>query len=104
MPARRWYRDPVTLAVDTLAAARVTRLVTHDTWPPAVASRAHVTHWLDRHAPGWTHGVTCPWCVAPWAAALIVTVRAVSRRDVTPLLLPLAVGQLVGELADRQVG
>jgi hypothetical protein len=64
--------DPWVLAaaavIGTLAVARATRLVTHDTWPPMLRVRAW---WgsLVHHGP-WVDLVECPFCFAPYAAAV----------------------------------
>lgn len=55
----------VAFALGVLAAARFTRLATHDTWPPV--------RWLReayeaRTTPGqWQELATCPFCFAPYA-------------------------------------
>lgn len=88
--------DPLTLAVavavGTLAVARATRLVVHDSWPPmawvreswewwqaqrdiaavtraqATGRRPHPTH-VRSVLTGWGSLLTCPFCFAPYAAA-----------------------------------
>lgn len=50
--------------VGTLASARLTRLLTQDTWPPSVWVR---TKWAEITDDGpWYDLVDCPWCAAPW--------------------------------------
>lgn len=107
MRRRPWYRDPAALTVDTLAAARLTRLVTEDTWPPAVAARRAAIDWLDRNAPDYAHGLTCPWCASPWIAALLVAAHQAAdrhgRNRVWVLaLLPLAISHAAGLLAELE--
>ena len=69
--------DPWTLlaafVVGTIAVARAARLVTADSWPPASWFRMR---WLTWTANGgewrrdWTDLFTCPFCFAPYAAAV----------------------------------
>jgi hypothetical protein len=50
--------------VGALASARLTRLLTQDTWPPSVWVR---TKWAEITDDGpWYDLVDCPWCAAPW--------------------------------------
>lgn len=66
---RPWLRDPLTLAVTTLAAYRITRLLTADDFPPVETAR----RWFEDRLPdNYAHGVRCPWCVGFWAAAAVV--------------------------------
>lgn len=53
--------------VGVLSTARVTRLVTEETWPPVVWLRVHWDRITD-HGP-WYDLVECPWCLAPWLVA-----------------------------------
>jgi hypothetical protein len=53
------------------SAARVTRLITQDTYPPVVWLR---TWWAGVTNDGpWEKLVTCPWCAAPYITAIILT-------------------------------
>lgn len=60
-------REIVVLAaviIGTLSAARLTRLLTQDTFPPAVWLRIK---WDDlTHGSGWNTLLHCHWCLAPW--------------------------------------
>lgn len=66
------------LLIGALAVARAARLVTADTWPPMVALRGW---WWRRTAvhgsQSWRHGwydlLDCPFCFAPYAAAVDLT-------------------------------
>ena len=107
MRRRPWTSDPVALAVAALAAARLTRLATTDTWPPAAAAREAAYNTVARRAPDWAHGVDCPWCVAPWVAAAVVAGfeaadRAGRNRVWVLACLPLAIAQLVGMASDLE--
>ncbi len=59
--------------IAVIGAARLTRLVVHDEWPPTTWIRQR---WLyltsDEHGdPGpWSKLATCHWCFGPWAFAL----------------------------------
>lgn len=56
------------LIVGTLAVARATRLATSDAYPPAVWVRVK---WLNlTHNGKWSPLLTCPFCFAPYAAAI----------------------------------
>ena len=69
--------DPLTYAaaalVGTLAVARGTRLVVHDSWPPMAWVRDRWIAWAGQHAPNWVLLLTCPFCFAPYAAAADLT-------------------------------
>lgn len=62
------------LLLGVLATARATRLVVHDSWPPMMTFRAWVVRVLVErwHGTGeaWSKIVTCPFCFAPYAAAV----------------------------------
>jgi len=50
--------------VGTLSIARLTRLITQDTFPPAVWLRIK---WDDAtEGSGWNSLLHCHWCIAPW--------------------------------------
>lgn len=54
--------------VGILASARLTRLLTEDTWPPSVWIRLK---WAELTDDGpWADLVTCPWCASPWIAGV----------------------------------
>lgn len=69
--------DPLQLAVafvvGVLGVARAVRLITSDTWPPMQRVR---DWWITRTAcddgPSWMPLLTCPFCAAPYVAALAV--------------------------------
>lgn len=74
-----WWIAAALVAI--LGAARLTRLVTHDDFPPMVAIRIWWTRInLQRTSDGarttlegpWTRLVTCHWCFGPWAFALAI--------------------------------
>lgn len=56
--------------VTVLSAARISRLVVADSWPPTVWLRIK---WdtLTKDGP-WSKLVHCPYCFAPWSAAFII--------------------------------
>lgn len=57
---------PVALAIiGVLSVARITRLVTHDTWPPMEWARPKIAERLK----GWAELVVCPFCAAPYLMA-----------------------------------
>jgi len=61
--------DPLYLlacfALAVLAVGRAARLVTHDSFPPAVTVRV----WWFNHTGRWGDLFGCPWCMTPWLAA-----------------------------------
>lgn len=61
--------------VGVLGAGRATRLIVHDTYPPAVAVR----EWWVRRTWGWSAEpgqwgklVTCHWCASPYVFAVVL--------------------------------
>lgn len=68
------------------AAARVTRLLVVDSFPPIEAAReAVLNRWPTSSWQGYL--ATCPWCLGAWVAGLLV-VAADWRYDVpAPLLV-----------------
>jgi len=80
----------IAVLVGTLAVARAVRLVTHDEWPPILWARlrwltwvanggrggqdstGHVEPYVNRRA-AWADLFTCPFCFAPYAAAVDLT-------------------------------
>lgn len=73
------------IGVGVLGAARLTRLVVHDSWPPVRYLR---DRWVARTSRVWPNGtvvpgpwtalVTCHYCFAPWAVALVIATAWVS--------------------------
>jgi hypothetical protein len=62
--------------VGLLASARLTRLLTEDTWPPSVWVRIK---WQEITDDGpWADLVTCPWCASPWIAGVNLVVALVT--------------------------
>lgn len=56
--------------IGTLAAARLTRLLTNDDFPPAVWVRIK---WDTITKDGsWSKLVHCPWCASPYISAIIL--------------------------------
>lgn len=55
--------------IGVVSVARLTRLITQDTYPPVVWLRVW---WEDlTDGTGWEKLATCPWCAAPYIAAAI---------------------------------
>jgi hypothetical protein len=104
---RPWTRDPVTLAVTTLAAYRVTRLITTDKLPPVVTARRELA---DRLPETWAFGITCPHCVGFWVSGVAVAAceyahrSRAGRRAYLLAALPWAISAAVGLLAERELG
>lgn len=55
--------------VGIISVARLTRLITQDTYPPAAWARSKWQDWFD--GTGWEDLATCPYCAAPWLAVPI---------------------------------
>lgn len=53
-----------------LSVGRLTRLVTQDTWPPVAWWRTKWDDWTEDS--GWNDLFHCPFCLAPWIAAVIL--------------------------------
>lgn len=68
--------DPLTLTLalllGTIAVARATRLVTSDHWPPILWARMRWLTWTAQTEArtAWADLATCPFCFAPYAAAV----------------------------------
>jgi hypothetical protein len=59
----QWWQVLLAGAVLVIGAARLTRLITHDAFPPIVRVRI----WYEDHVPeDWGMLVHCPWCMGPW--------------------------------------
>jgi hypothetical protein len=52
------------VVVGILSAGRLTRLITQDTFPPAVWFRMKWDDWTDDTA--WNPLFHCHWCLSPW--------------------------------------
>jgi hypothetical protein len=73
------------VVVGVLSVARLTRLITADTWPPVLMLR----QWWDKvttvkEGPGkgaqgaWYDLVSCPYCAAPWLTIPILAWALIS--------------------------
>jgi hypothetical protein len=61
------------LLITILSAARLTRLVVNDHWPPIDYVKNRWDAWTDKtpRREGWQILLWCPWCLGPWMTALI---------------------------------
>jgi len=96
---RRWStRSSATLAglaVNGLAAYRITRLLQRDSLPPLPAVREHLTNKYG-HLPV-ADLIDCPWCLGFWVSAGVVAASASPYRRVwAPLAAALALSAVVG--------
>jgi hypothetical protein len=97
---RRTRTEPVELAIDALAAYRLTRLATVDTFPAAASVRERVSRWARRSGhPALDELVHCPWCIGFWISAGVVVVRAGTPRAWSPLARALAFSAAAGVIA-----
>lgn len=65
-----WWAIVLSVVVAILGAARLTRLVTHDAFPPAAWLRMKYDQLTDDG--DWSLLAHCPWCFGPWAFALAI--------------------------------
>lgn len=106
LPGHHWTTNPVVLTVLALTTSRLTRLITADTFPPVADAREALTARLpDRYQ----HGLTCPWCVSPWAAALLTAASEAAHRHghghaFLAACLPFALSTVAGVIADSELG
>lgn len=89
------------LAVDALAAFRLTRLATEDTigrpFRHAVIDRAER---ISPKAGEWAEElVTCPWCIGFWIACGVVVARRAAPRAWAPVAEAFALSGVTGLLA-----
>lgn len=65
----QWWQIALAIVVAILGAARLTRLIVFDTFPPVVSLRI----WYLDHAPEhWGKLVECHWCMGPWMFLIAV--------------------------------
>jgi hypothetical protein len=57
------------VVVAILSVARLTKLFTEDTWPPAAYVR---NKWVAWRQDEWGELFVCPFCMAPWVAVLVL--------------------------------
>lgn len=94
-----WVLTPWVI-VYTLAAHRLTRLLTHDSLPPIAKLRDYVT---DRWGNNpWSEIAVCPWCMGWWVAVgttiLVSTPADMAYRWIA---VPLAMSTVIGLVASR---
>lgn len=63
----------ITVAIGIMAAARLTRLIVNDDFPPVLWFRARWNHWTREgtRLEHWNKLPHCPWCFGPWATLLV---------------------------------
>ena len=65
----QWWQILLAVVVAVIGSARLTRLITHDAFPPVARARV----WWEDHTPEpWHLLVHCPWCMGPWMFALAI--------------------------------
>lgn len=85
------------LAVDGLAAFRLTRLITEDKVTEPARDR------IVLHAPPMVgYLVECPWCVGLWAGIAVTAARRLAPRAWAPVASALAVGAIVGIINEHR--
>lgn len=65
-----WHQAVIAVIITVVGSARVTRILTHDAYPPAVKFRM----WWDKitHDGPWAKLVHCPWCAGPWITLIAI--------------------------------
>ena len=59
-----WYIVVLALITVIMGPARLSRVITYDSWPPTVWLR---NKWVGLTAgSGWDKLLTCIWCFTPW--------------------------------------
>lgn len=71
-----WWQAVLAVVIGVVGAARLTRVLTIDDYPPAIAIRMWWQK-VTRDGP-WAKLVTCPWCAGPWLTLLMVASFLVS--------------------------
>lgn len=107
-----WMTDPLDLAVNALAAYRLTRLITRDSLPPLPALREAVRERYDRlqdqRGRAETHPVAelieCPWCMGFWVSAGVAVAATVAPDAWRPVATVLAFSAVVANIAVREPG
>lgn len=71
-----WWAAILAVIVGVVGAGRLTRVITYDDYPPAIAIRM----WWGRITKygAWEKLVHCPWCMGPWIFAAALASFAVS--------------------------
>lgn len=66
----QWFVLVAAVLVGVLSVARLTRLITQDTYPPVAAIRS----WWEKVTKDgpWADLATCPFCAAPYIAAVVL--------------------------------
>lgn len=65
-----WWQLALAVVVALLASARLTRLVVHDSFPPALWARSQWDKLFK--SQGWALLLQCAWCFGFWATAFVV--------------------------------
>lgn len=82
-----WWTAIAAIIVTVVGAARLTRILTYDAYPPAMKVRI----WWDtvtKDGP-WAKLAHCPWCAGPWFTLIAIVsflVAALAYRDI-PFLI-----------------
>jgi len=77
-----WWHLLIAVVVGVVGAARLTRVLTYDDYPPSIAVRVW---WQKVTKDGpWAKLVSCPWCAGPWITLIMIVsfiVAALLYRD-----------------------
>jgi hypothetical protein len=83
------------VAVDAIAAYRLTRFAQRDTFPPMAAVRDRV----NADGPDWlAELVGCPWCLSIWVSVGVVVARRVIPQVWQPAAAALTASAVTGLL------
>ena len=89
---------PFTLLILSLAAARITRLVTRD----EIFAKAREKIW-DRYPPSTMFGYffTCDWCTSIWVSSLLVGVDTIAHTTTMTVCSVFAISAIAATITAR---
>lgn len=88
----------LTVVLLALTVYRATRLVTCDSFPPALRLRSFIVN----RGPEWLGDlVTCPWCASVWLSAAITATTQLFISVPAPVLVSAAATVFAGLLGQR---
>jgi hypothetical protein len=89
----------VELAEEALAAARLTQLITSDALPVIARPRSYLAQRYEGTSFGYL--LTCPHCVAVWAAGFGLAAHLLAPRAWQPVRRALAAAMVAGHTVAR---
>ena len=89
------------LAVNALAAYRITRFIQQDTFPPVKAFRAYVWDRWSRSL--LAEAIECPWCLGFWIAIGVIAADHFATEPWRIIASVLATSAVIGLISDREL-